>query len=58
MKINTTKWPTLKGRLNQPLTTENEALLQLEKIGGVTISEKAIKKLEKIKRYKTSIEIL
>ena len=41
------KWPTLEGRLNHPLTTEKEALLQLKQIGGVTFSEKALKKLEK-----------
>ena len=49
MKAKTT-WPTLEGRLNQPLITEEEALLQLEQIGGVTFSEKAIKKLERIKK--------
>lgn len=44
------KWPTLEGRLSQPLTTEEEALLQLEKTEGITLSEYAKKKLEKIKK--------
>ena len=39
--------PTLEGRLNQPLTSEKEALLQLHRIGGVTMSEAALKKVEK-----------
>ena len=41
------KWPTLEGRLSQPLTTEKEALLQAYRIGGVTFSEKALRKIEK-----------
>lgn len=41
------KWPTLEGRLNQPLTSEKEALLQMYRIGGVTMSEEAIRKVEK-----------
>ena len=41
------EWPTLEGRLSQPLTTEKEALLQMYRIGGVTFSEEALKKLEK-----------
>ena len=41
-----TTWPTLQGRLNQPLTSEKEALRQLAKVGGVYLSEYAIRKLE------------
>jgi hypothetical protein len=41
------KWPILEGRLNQPLTTEKEALLQLCKIGGCELSEAALLKVEK-----------
>ncbi len=41
------RWPTLEGRLNQPLTTEKEALLQMYRIGGVTISDTVLKKVEK-----------
>ena len=41
------KWPTLEGRLNQPLTSEKEALLQMYRIGGVTMSEAAIRRVEK-----------
>jgi hypothetical protein len=41
------KWPTLEGRLNQPLTSEKEALLQLYKIGGCELSEAALKRVEK-----------
>ena len=44
MKSN---WPTLEDRLNQSLTTEKEALLQLYRIGGVTLSEAALLKVEK-----------
>lgn len=40
-------WPTLEGRLNQPLTTEKEALLQLYRIGGCELSEAALKRVEK-----------
>lgn len=45
------KWPTLEGRLNQSPTSRKEALLQLHECyktcGGITISEKALKKIEK-----------
>ena len=41
------QWPTLEGRLNQPLTTEKDALLQMYRIGGVTMSEAAIRRVEK-----------
>jgi len=41
------KWPTLEGRLNQPLTSKKEALLQMYRIGGVTMSEAALRKVEK-----------
>jgi hypothetical protein len=45
------KWPTLEGRLNQPLTSRKQALLQLYecyKMGGISMSEKA---LEEVERY-------
>lgn len=42
------KWPTLEGRLNQPLTTRLEALKQLKACGGVTLSPWAEKELEKL----------
>ena len=41
------KYPTLEGRLNHPLTTEKEALLQLYRIGGSELSDAALKKIEK-----------
>ena len=44
------RWPTLEGRLNQPLTTEKQALLQLHesyKMGWISMSEAALKKVEK-----------
>jgi len=41
--MKTVKWPTLKGRLSQPLTTEKEAVEQLARIGGVELSERAKK---------------
>ena len=44
------QWPTLEGRLNQPLTSRKQALLQLYecyKMGGVSMSEKALKEVEK-----------
>lgn len=41
------KWPTLEGRLNHPLTSEKEALLQLHRFGGCLLSEDVIKKVEK-----------
>ena len=44
------RWPTLEGRLNQPLATEKHALLQLHesyKMGWISMSEAALKKVEK-----------
>lgn len=41
------EWPTLEGRLSQPLTTEKEAVEQLAKIGGVELSKRAKKILNK-----------
>jgi len=41
------KWPTLKGRLNQPLTTRKEALLQL-KNSGMELTPKAQKELDRL----------
>ena len=52
------KWPTLEGRLSQPLTTEKEALLQLKQIGGITLSEEALKRLEKILEDDEQLKIL
>jgi len=43
-------WPTLKGRLNQPITTECEALEQLSKT--MNLSDLAKKKLNKCKKRK------
>jgi len=40
------KWPTLEGRLSQPLTTRKEALLQLQKT--MPLSEYAQKELNKL----------
>ena len=43
------KWPTLEGRLKQPLTCEKQALKQLKQ-SGLPLSdygEKLLKKLEK-----------
>jgi hypothetical protein len=51
-------WPTLEGRLSHPLTTEEEALLQLEKVEGITLSDYAIKKLEKIKKRKKKASMM
>jgi hypothetical protein len=42
------KWPTLEGRLNQPLTSRLEALKQLKACGGVTLSPWAEKELERL----------
>jgi len=42
------KWPTLEGRLNNPLTTDEEALIQLHHTSGVTLSDWAKKKLAKL----------
>lgn len=47
------QWPTLEGRLNQPLTSTLDALKQL-KAGGIPLSPHAaklmIKELEKQRR--------
>lgn len=42
------KWPTLEGRLKNSLTTELEALEQLEK--SVPLTEHGKKRLKKLKR--------
>lgn len=41
------QWPTLEGRLSQPLTSEKEALIQLQKVSPGIMTEYALKKLEK-----------
>jgi hypothetical protein len=46
MKKNVLNWPTLEGRLNNPLTTEKEALLQLQKT--MPLTKYALKKLERL----------
>ena len=43
-------WPTLEGRLSQPLETEVEALLQLQTM--VPLSELGIKRLKKLTNNK------
>lgn len=43
------KWPTLQGRLNHPLTSVGEALEQMERNGDV-LSELGKRKLEKYRR--------
>jgi len=43
------EWPTLEGRLSNPLTTDEEAILQLESC-NIPLSDWAKKKLAKIKR--------
>ena len=40
-------WPTLEGRLNQPLTTRKEALLQL-KNSGMELTPRAQKELDRL----------
>jgi hypothetical protein len=40
------RWPTLEGRLNQPLTSEKEALEQLQKT--MPLSEYAKKRLKQL----------
>jgi hypothetical protein len=45
MKAKTT-WPTLEGRLNQPLTSRREALEQMQRNGDI-LSEWALRYLEK-----------
>lgn len=51
-RINLGQWPTLAGRLNQPITSELEALEQLEKsvplsVYGKTTLMRERKKLER-----------
>jgi len=41
------KWPTLEGRLNQPLTSRCEALYQISQCPGVEMSDGAKKELAK-----------
>jgi len=49
------KWPTLEGRLKNSLSTELEALEQLEKSVPLTkFGEKRLKKLKKIDRKQKS----
>lgn len=43
------KWPTLKGRLNQPIATRCDALKQM-KANGDTLSDWAERYLEKYER--------
>jgi hypothetical protein len=45
MKAKTT-WPTLEGRLSQPLTSRREALEQMQRNGDI-LSEWALQYLEK-----------
>ena len=40
------KWPTLEGRLSQPLTSRREALEQMQR-NGDTLSDWALRYLEK-----------
>ncbi len=40
------QWPTLEGRLNQPLTSRREALEQMQRNGDI-LSEWAIRYLER-----------
>jgi hypothetical protein len=47
----TRPWPTLSGRLNQPLTSRAEALQQA-KDNGDTLSPAALKYLEKWQKRK------
>jgi hypothetical protein len=48
------QWPTLEGRLNQPLTSELQALEQFERChleaGGPELSEHAKKRLERLRK--------
>lgn len=46
------KWPTLYGRLNQPFTSEGEAIAQMKANGDVLtpLAEKILKKYEGTKR--------
>lgn len=50
-KTNTTnsKWPTLEGRLNQPLTSRGEALRQMKANGDILspLAERYLEKFEK-----------
>lgn len=43
------KWPTLKGRLSQPITSRREALTQLKE-GGNILTPWAEKELEKLNK--------
>ena len=45
---NNIKWPTLDGRLNQPITSELEALEQLEKT--LPLTNEALKKIELLRK--------
>jgi hypothetical protein len=48
------KWPTLEGRLSQPLTSELQALEQFERChleaGGPELSPYARRRLEKLRK--------
>ena len=46
------KWPTLEGRLSQPIASELEALEQLAK--SVELTELAKKKLKKLRKGLTN----
>jgi hypothetical protein len=41
------KWPTLEGRLNNPLSSRKEALLQLKQ-NGMILSKSAQKELDRL----------
>lgn len=51
------KWPTLEGRLNNPITTEEEALRQLKANGHVLtpLAEAKLKSYERKKQTKDKI---
>jgi len=46
------KWPTLEGRLNQPLTSTKDALLQLQTM--IPLSEYGLKILKKLTKKKSN----
>ena len=48
------KWPTLEGRLNQPVTTTLEALKQMQANGDelTEFAEKELKRLTKKEKFK------
>lgn len=48
-KVRASMWPTLAGRLNQPLTSRREALEQLSRCPGVEMSDSARKELEQMR---------